>query len=89
MKTKIVYAVVSDEKDVYLEQVALSAFSLRQHSPDAFVELVVDGGTDTTITGNREKLLQYIDKKTVVDVPSQYSYYSITGYSFSIFGLKQ
>jgi lipopolysaccharide biosynthesis glycosyltransferase len=73
MKTKIVYAVVSDEKDVYLEQVALSAFSLRQHNPEAFVELVVDNNTDTTIKGNRERLLQYIDKKTVVDVPSQYN----------------
>ena len=42
MKTKIVYAVVSDESDVYLEQVVLSAYSLRQHNPTAFVELVVD-----------------------------------------------
>lgn len=73
MKTKIVYAVVSTEQDVYLEQVALSAFSLRQHNPDAFIELVVDGNTDATLKGNRERLLQYIDKKTVVDVPSQYN----------------
>lgn len=73
MKTKIVYAVVSNEQDVYLEQVFLSAYSLRQHNPHVFVELVVDRGTDATIKGDRERLLRYIDKKTVVDVPSQYN----------------
>ena len=73
MKTKIVYAVVSDEKDVYLEEVFLSTYSLRLHNPDAFVELVVDSKTDATIKGDRERMLKYIDKKTVVNVPEHYN----------------
>lgn len=73
MKTKIVYAVVSDESDVYLEQVVLSAYSLRQHNPTAFVELVVDTKTNDTLKGTREKMTEMFDKKTVVDVPGQYN----------------
>jgi len=73
MKTKIVYAVVSDEKDVYLEEVFLSTYSLRRHDPDALVELVVDGKTDATIKGDREKMLKYVNKKTVVQVPGHYN----------------
>lgn len=73
MKTKIVYAVVSDEKDVYMEEVFLSTYSLRHHNPDAFVELVVDSKTDATIKGDREKMLKYVNKKTVVNVPGHYN----------------
>lgn len=73
MKTKIVYAVVSDEKDVYMEEVFLSTYSLRRHNPDAFVELVVDSKTDATIKGDREKMLKYVNKKTVVNVPGHYN----------------
>ena len=73
MKTKIVYAVVSDEKDVYMEDVFLSTYSLRRHNPDAFVELVVDSKTDATIKGGREKMLKYVNKKTVVNVPGHYN----------------
>lgn len=73
MKTKIVYAVVSDEKDVYMEEVFLSTYSLRRHNPDAFVELVVDSKTDATIKGGREKMLKYVNKKTVVNVPGHYN----------------
>lgn len=69
MKTKIVYVVSSDEKDVYLEQTMLSAFSLKMHNPDAFVELVVDQRTDATISGKRTGILQFIDQKAVVNVP--------------------
>lgn len=73
MKTKIVYAVVSDENDVYLEEVFLSAYSLRRHNPDAFVELVVDAKTDATIKGPRERMLKYVNQKTVVSVPQHYN----------------
>ena len=54
MKTKIVYAVSSDEQDNYLEQTVLSVFSLKRHNPDAVVEFVVDERTDKTIVGKRE-----------------------------------
>lgn len=73
MKTKIVYVVTSDEKDVYLEQALLSVFSLRKHNPDAYVELVVDQDTNTTIVGKRGEILKYIDNKVVVNVPKEYN----------------
>lgn len=73
MRTKIVYVVVSDETDVYLEQTLLSVFSLRKHNPDAYVELVVDQDTDATIAGKRGEILKYIDNKIVVNVPEEYN----------------
>jgi lipopolysaccharide biosynthesis glycosyltransferase len=73
MKTKIVYAVTSDETDIYLEQALLSVFSLRKHNPDAYVELVVDQDTDATIAGKRGEILKYIDNKIVVNVPEEYN----------------
>lgn len=72
MKTKIVYAVSSDEKDVYLEQTVLSVCSLRRYNPDAVVELVVDERTDKTIVGKRELINSYTNKKVVVKVPEVY-----------------
>ena len=68
MNTKIVYVVASDETDFYLEQTLLSVFSLRKHNPDAYVELVVDQDTDTTITGKKGEILKYVDNKVVVNV---------------------
>lgn len=73
MKTKIVYIVTSDETDVYLEQALLSVFSLRKHNPNAYVELVVDQGTDATIAGKRGEISKYIDNKVVVTVPEEYN----------------
>lgn len=73
MRTKIVYVVTSDEADVYLEQALLSVFSLRKHNPNAYVELVVDQDTNTTITGKRGEILKYIDNKVVVNVPEEYN----------------
>ena len=73
MRTKIVYVVTSDETDVYLEQALLSVFSLRKHNPNAYVELVVDQDTDTTIIGKRGEILKYTDNKIVVNVPEEYN----------------
>ena len=73
MKTKIVYVVSSNEKDIYLEQALLSVFSLRQHNPNAHVELVVDQDTDATIVGKRQEIMKYIDKRIVVNVPDEFS----------------
>lgn len=73
MKTKIIYVVISDETDIYLEQALLSVFSLRKHNPNAYVELVVDQDTDATIAGKRGEILKYIDNKIVVNVPEEYN----------------
>lgn len=73
MKTKIVYVLSSDEKDIYLEQTLLSVFSLRQYNKNAYVEIVVDVRTDKTIEGKRAEILNYFNKKTIVDVPLAYN----------------
>ena len=53
MKTKIVYTVVSDETDIFIEQALLSIFSLRKHNPNAYVELVIDSLTNESTKGKR------------------------------------
>jgi hypothetical protein len=37
MKTKIIYVLVSNENDCYLEQALVSIYSLRLYNPDANV----------------------------------------------------
>lgn len=73
MKTKIVYVVVSDEKDIFLEQALLSVFSLRKHNPDAYVELVIDQVTNGSIFGKRSEINKYINKTTIIEVPVKYN----------------
>lgn len=72
MKTKVVYVIVSSDKDLYLEQAFLSVYSLKIYSPDTSVELVVDKETDQTLYEKRTNLLRYFTKKIVVDVPAKY-----------------
>jgi len=73
MKTKIVYIVVSDKSDNYLEQALLSVFSLRKHNPEATVELVIDKDTATTLTGKRGEIKTYVNQVTTVDVPESFT----------------
>lgn len=73
MNTKIVYALVSNDNDIYLEQTLVSIYSLRLYNSDAKVILVVDEDTDKTIHGKRSEILKYIDEKIIIKVPKQYT----------------
>lgn len=73
MKTKIVYVLTSNEQDIYLEQTYLSVYSLRMHEKDAHVVLLTDNKTNETLIGSREKILQLITEKVVVDFEEGYS----------------
>ena len=73
MKTKIVYSVVSDETDIYLEQALLSIFSLRKYNPNAYVELVVDQVTNASIIGKRTEIKKYVNNITAIDVPDKFN----------------
>lgn len=73
MKAKAVYIVSSDSSDIYLEQTYLSILSLRKHNPDAAVAMVVDAKTDGTLYGERARILDSVNAKIVVPVPSQYN----------------
>lgn len=71
MKTKFLYVVSSDDSDIYLEQVWLSAYSLRLQMPKgkAWVTLLIDGKTNESLNGQRSSFLSLIDEKIVVDFP--------------------
>ena len=42
MKTKMVYVLVSNDKDYYLEQAYVSMFSLKKYNPKAQIYVVAD-----------------------------------------------
>ena len=71
MNTKIVYTLVSDETDFYLEQALMSVYSLRKYHPDSVVELVVDSCTEATLERKRRKIKEYVTTVVSVDVPDQ------------------
>lgn len=73
MKTKIVYVLVSNEEDLYLEQAFMSAYSARFFNPEAFIEIVTDAATEHTIKDHRNKIREIVSAIHVVDVPGNYS----------------
>ncbi len=72
MKTQIVYVLVSSEKDVFLEELWVSVWSLRQHEPDVIVNVVVDEPTAKRLKANAE-LMTLITNVVVADVPEKYT----------------
>lgn len=70
MKTKILYSVVTDEKDFYLEQLLMSLYSLRIKNPSAHVTLVVDSQTNSSLVSGREKVKDYVDDLVSIDTPA-------------------
>lgn len=71
MQTKIVYILVSDDSDTYLEQSLLSVYSLRLHNPRAIVELAVDQFTAMTLVDKREEIKRYITNLIEIVVPEE------------------
>lgn len=49
MRTKIVYVLVSSEKDIYLEQAWVSFYSLKHFNNDAHVVIVCDNNSHVRI----------------------------------------
>ena len=72
MRTKVVYTLVSDNSDYYLEQAMMSLHSLRIHNASVYVEIFVDNYTSTTLIEKRAGLLLYANKVTVIDIPQQF-----------------
>ena len=63
MNTKFVYAVVSDDSDIYLEQTYVSILSLRRHNKNAYVVLVIDDSTELTLNQYRSQILKQVSEK--------------------------
>jgi lipopolysaccharide biosynthesis glycosyltransferase len=73
MKTKVVYSLISSERDNYLEQAYLSLLSLREHTKDVKICLLVDEGTKQTGSAFRKCMMESFDEVIVVDVDQNYT----------------
>lgn len=71
MKTKLLYVVVSSDKDIYLEQAYVSMFSAKYHMPDAHIVLLTDKATADSFTGVRKGFVKYADEVVVIPLESQ------------------
>ena len=72
MKTQIVYVLVSSEKDVFLEELWVSVWSLKRYEPDVTVNVIVDEPTAVRVKANVE-LMALITNVVVADVPEKYT----------------
>jgi len=59
---KYLYVLASNEHDYYLEQALLSMTSLRMKMPDAFISLLVDNITETSLRGRRRAILDLVNE---------------------------
>jgi len=62
MNTTIVYILTSSDKDIYIEQLWLSLYSLRLHNPEVRVVLLTDDSTEVSLVGDRAKIRQYLSE---------------------------
>lgn len=69
----IIYVLVSDESDTYLEQTVLSIKSLKKYMTDSNVILLVDSVTYGTFIGNRKKIVNIADRVISVHLPDMYN----------------
>lgn len=72
MKTKIVYALVASEKDLFLEECWVSLYSLRCYHSDANVTLLVDEATKIYVEQFAD-FCRMITEIKVVPMPKQYT----------------
>lgn len=70
MKTKLLYVIVSDEKDIYLEQGYVSMFSAKKRMPDCHIAVLTDEKTASTFEGIRKEEMKYADETIVVALDS-------------------
>ena len=70
---KVLYVLVSSPNDIFLEQTILSIFSLRKHSPNIKVSILVDDVTASTFVGSRAMILNIIDENIVIELDNKYS----------------
>lgn len=74
MKTRIVYVVASSDKDTYLEQAWVSAYSVKLHTPGAPVVFVTDMDTyERILSSNCKNALQVVDEILPVAVDGNLS----------------
>ena len=72
MIPQIVYVLVANEKNLYLEEMWVSIFSLRRHHPEATVKVLVDMETKEYLS-RFPQLTSMIDETVVVQTPAEYN----------------
>lgn len=72
MKTPIIYVTVSSEQDFFLEELWISAYSVRLYNPDAIIKVLVDKPTEERIKDN-SFLMSLLTEVVVVPVPDSYT----------------
>jgi len=70
---KYVYVLVSDETDYYLEQALMSITSLKAQSAGAFVSLLIDETTETTLKNKRKNILGLVDELKTIEIDSRFN----------------
>lgn len=73
LKTKIVYVLISNEHDTYLEQLYFSMYSLKLYNPNARITIVCDSTTKDSFVDKRKQLSEIADNIVAVDVPTIYT----------------
>lgn len=73
MNTKLLYVLVSSEKDIFWEQTYLSVYSVRQHNPSITISVLMDDVTYMSLVGVRNKLLEWIDEPIVINLDNKLS----------------
>ena len=66
MKTKLLYVLVSNTNDIYLEQAHISICSAKYYMPDCHITLLVDDKTDKAMDENCRKILKNVDEYIVI-----------------------
>ena len=72
---KVLYVLVSSDKDLYCEQCLLSIISARKNSPNSKITLLVDEETKDNIASNsaRKKILELVDEFISIPRPNGFS----------------
>ena len=71
MRTRIVYVLVFDDTNYYIEQALVSECSARMHNPSADILVVTDKDSERLITGWRKEIYRYVSSVVGVDVPHE------------------
>lgn len=73
MKTKLLYVLVSDYSDIYLEQAYISMYSAKFYMPDIHITLLTDKCTSQTFTGLRKEKMKYVDELVIINLDIGYT----------------
>ena len=69
MKTKIIYSLVCGNSDTYLEQLMVSAYSVRKYNPNAEIAVLIDKKTEEILSDRGSELKEIVSEIISIDTP--------------------